>query len=209
MAKHSIPRALLLITASTLSLTAVGCADPQSRYDAFQARTVDLRSSDAGAVAPGERFDFSGRYLLALAITISSDSPLLFACDVSVASDLTTLDLQLRPLSTDSDAEPRTPVGDTFGARALPYAEDGTFSADLGEVTAPGRANPISGSTIVANVSISASTHRAVGDLPNLFCGQASGMVNMPLTLDLAGSTFGAIETTSFTDAQPLTQCPE
>ena len=93
------------------------------------------------------------------------------------------------PLSTDADAIPREPVGDRVDVAAVPYREDGSFAADLGEVTVPGRANPISGTDIVATVVIEVSALPKKDDLPVRFCGSVSGMVSVPLPLDLAGSS--------------------
>ena len=191
-----------------LLLAALGCVDPKARYDAFLERTASMRGRDAGMAATGERFDFSGHYLLALSTTLAPGEPILFGCDVNVAPDLSTLELSFQPLTTDADAMPREPVGDSLDTGAIPYAEDGSFSVDLGEVTVPGRANPISGSDIVADVTLTATAFPMTADLPMYFCGQATGMVSVPLALDLTGSTIGAVETASFTDVEPLAACP-
>lgn len=189
---------------------ALGCIDPDARYDAFIDRTEGMRGGqDAGMVEPGERFDFGGQYLLALSTTLAPGEPILFACDVSVADDLETLELSIQALTTDADAMPRAPTGDSLHTGAVPYAEDGSVSVDLGEVTVPGDANPISGSDIVATVAITATAHMMTDELPMYFCGQVTGMVSVPLALDLAGSTLGAIETDSFADAEPLGACPD
>lgn len=195
-------------TLLALLLTAAGCPDPQARYDAFLERTADMRNPDAGMIMPGERFDFSGQYLAALAITIDPGKPILLGCDARVASDLSSVDLTFQPLSSDSDPQPREPVGESFGASEVPYTEEGTFKAELGEVTVPGRANPISGSDIVAEVTLEASARHGSGEDPDLFCGQVSGMVRVPITLDLAGSTLGAVAAESFSGVEPLTRCP-
>jgi hypothetical protein len=192
-----------------LALTAGGCVDPHERYDAFLERSASMRGHDAGTVAPGERFDFSGHYLSALSTTLAPGQSILFACDIEVASDLTALDLTFQPLATDADASPREPVGEPIVARAVAYMEDGSFSADLGEVTVPGRANPISGSDIVASVVIDAAAHAQNDELPVYFCGQASGMVTVPLAFDLAGSTIGAVAADDVSAAQPLPRCPD
>jgi hypothetical protein len=201
-------KSFLRASAAWLVLAALGCVDPDGRYDAFIERTADMRrGEDAGRVEPGERFDFSGQYLLALSTTIAPGQPILFACDVSVAADLETLELSIQALTTDADPAPRTETGDPLEVAAVPYAEDGSFDADLGEVTVPGNANPISGSDIVATVAITATAH-PMNELPMYFCGDATGMATVPLELDLAGSTLGAVETESFTDAEPLAACP-
>ncbi|HKU43650.1 MAG TPA: hypothetical protein VJR89_36075 [Polyangiales bacterium] len=191
-----------------LLLTAAGCTDPQARYDAFLERSAEMRAGDAGTIQPGERFDFSGSYLAALSITIDPSQPILLGAEVSVASDLSSLDLTFQPLSTDRDPQPRMPVGESFGVDDIAYSAEGTFQAELGEVTVPGRANPISGSDIVATVTISASARQGAGDEPDLFCGQVSGMARVPIALDLTGSSMGAVAAESFSGVEPITRCP-
>lgn len=207
MNAHPSPCALRILV-GTLVLGALGCVDPGERYDAFLERTAAIRDKDSGMVEPGDRFDWGGRYLLALSTSLSPTKPLLFTLDAEVSDDLTTIDLTFQPLTTDGDEEPRTAIGDAFSVDALPYATDGTFSADLGEVTVPGRANPITGSDIVATVQLIASTHAGDSGTGGVVCGQVTGMVSVPLALDLAGSTFGAVLTDEPQDVQPLLGCP-
>lgn len=195
----------LALLFGAMSLTA--CVDPGARYDDFIERTADLRGRDAGMVEPTERFDWSGRYLLALSTVLAPDQPLLFAVDVEVSSDLELATLELQPLTTDDDDEPRTPIGDRIVLEDVPYDAEGTLSADLGEVTVPGRANPITGSDIVASVQLSARTRAETDDEPSLFCGEVEGMVIEPLSYDLAGSTFGAVPTDDAPSAEPLLRC--
>lgn len=192
----------------TLVLSALGCVDPQERYDAFIERTAQIREMDSGMVAPGDRFDWSGRYLLALSTSLSPTKPLLFTLDAEVSEDLTSIDLVFQPLTTDVDDEPRTAIGDAFNVDDLPYASDGTFEADLGEVTVPGRANPITGSDIIATVQLMASTQASDSGAGGLLCGQVTGMVSVPLALDLAGSTFGAVPADQPDGVEPLLGCP-
>lgn len=196
------------------------CVDPDGRYEDFIERTADMRRGgqaapdgglDAGDAAQQSvaRFDFSGTYLLALSTTLAPDAPLLLACDVTVAEDLNSIDLVLQPLTTDMDAMPRERIGDSIRVDAVPYAEDGSFSVDFGEVAVPGRANPISGADIVAAVAITARANPMTGELPVHFCGEAGGMVLAPLAFDLTGSTFGAVATDDLTAAEPLPACPD
>jgi hypothetical protein len=99
-------------------------------------------------------------------------------------------------------------VGDALEVADIEYEEDGTFSADLGDVSVPGRANPITGSDIVANVQLTASTRAAADDQPDVFCGQVTGMVTAPIKLDLSGSSFGAVATDDEASSDPLLRCP-
>jgi len=185
-----------------------GCVDPEDRYAVFLERTAEMRNRDSGPVEPTDRFDWSGRYLLALSTVLGPDQPLLFAVGAEVSSDLSTADLELQPLTTDDDDEPRTAVGQSFQLNDIAYEMDGTFSVDLGEVAVPGRANPITGSDIVARVQLVARTLAGGEDRDGIFCGEVSGMVVRPLTYDLAGSTFGAVLAEQLEDATPWLRCP-
>jgi hypothetical protein len=184
------------------------CVDPGARYADFIERTAGERGRDASVSEPSDRFDWSGRYLLALSTTLAPDSPLLFAVDAQLSDDLARIELELQPLTSDEDDEPRTPVGERFSVRDIAYEEDGTFSADLGRVAVPGRANPITGSDIVADVQLSARTLDTEGE-PAIFCGEVAGMVAEPVALDLSGSTFGAVQTEDEHAAEPLLSCDD
>lgn len=185
-----------------------GCVDTEARYQDFLDRTGELRVMlDAGPVS-AERVDFSGDYLLALSTVVSPDAPILFATRAQVSSDLATVALELQPLATDTSEPPRAPVGEPIVAPEAPYAPDGTFEADLGTVQVPGAANPITGSDITATVRIRGLA-RPDGAAGYFFCGEALGMVTVPLALDLAGSSFGAVPSPDVQDAVPLLACPE
>jgi hypothetical protein len=194
--------------AITLAFAAVACTDPEARYDAFIARTQDMRGIDAGMIESGDRFDWSGHYVLALSTTLAADLPLVFAVDAEVASDLTRVSLHVQPLTVADDDEPRTPVGEVIDVEDIEYLEDGSFGADLGEVVVPGRANPISGAEITARVMLVATAQAPDGGASATFCGQVSGMVIAPLRFDLAGSTFGAVLSEDDVAADPPLRCP-
>lgn len=185
-----------------------GCTNTGGRYEDFGDRTADLRTgaADAGSGA-AERVDFSGNYLMAMSTVLSPDKPLLFAAEAEVEPDLSTVTLHLQPLATDAAPEPRARVGDPITIDA-PYGEDGSFTPDLGEIAVPGSANPISGSDIAAQVQLRAIA-RTDGNGGYLLCGDATGMVTMPLQLDLAGSTLTAVPTDDVTTAEPLLSCPD
>lgn len=206
----SAARTGLLAWIGCACVLAGGCVDPQSRYDDFLERSADQRSRDSGrpTPTPGERFDFGGQYLASLVTTLAPGVPILFACEVEVAGDLESVELRFQPLATDSDAMPREPVGASFGSGPAPYREDGSFVAELGEVTVPGRANPISGSDIVATVTIEASAREMEGELPTHFCGDVRGMVSVPLELDLAGSSMFGVAADDLGAVEPLVSCP-
>ena len=198
-----------LWVAGVVLLFPAGCIDTQARYDAFLARSANMRAADSGVVVQGDRFDFSGRYLFALETTLAPGSALLFQVDATVASDLSTFELVVQPLTTDMNASPRTLVGDVATYPDIAYAEDGSFELDFGEASVPGAANPISASDIVSDVQLTGTAIAADNQHPALLCGKAGGMVTVPITVDLAGSTFGAVRTDDIAHAELLTHCPQ
>ncbi len=200
-------RALLLALAVLSSATA-SCADPKGRYDAFLARTSDQRiAAGDGGPAPSERFDFSGRYLLALKTPIAPATPLLLRVDATVSSDLTKIAFVFQPLATDQAPQPRAAVGSSIQIEGVAYDAQGSFDADLGQVAVPGSANPISGSDITATVQLRGTALHA-GGAP-LLCGSASGNVTSPIMLNLAGSQFGAVPAQDPAGVELVTGCPE
>lgn len=197
-----------LLALLLLDLAFTGCVDPQSRFESFVARTSDARKAkDAGRTSDGERFDWSGRYLLALEAPVAPSTPLLFRLDAAVAADLTRVDLGIQPLASDMSATPRTAVGVEVNVKGAAYDERGHFDAKIPEISVPGSANPISGADIIASVELMGTALQANGK--PVLCGSASGQVTLPIMLDLAGSVFGALKTDDPVAATVLTRCPE
>jgi hypothetical protein len=211
--EHSHPirrRAPAWLVLCCASAVLSACADPRGRYDAFLERTAGQRSSatDAGGLpSPGQRFDFSGRYLLALQTQIAPATPLLFRLDASVSTDLAQIAFVAQALTTDQAPEPRMLVGSPVRVEGISYSTQGRFEADLGEVMVPGSANPISGSDIAASVQLQGGALRSHGAA--VLCGGASGKVTVPISLDLSGSQFGAVLAQDPANVTPLTHCPD
>jgi hypothetical protein len=189
------------LTFALLALSASGCPDPQGRFDEFGERYDAINDNEGGA-PPSEGCtppatapvvgEADGQYLFTLSVTLNPK--LAFAIDVALTTkasgDQLLVDLTLQPICGFADAgcELRTePVGDTFSFTDLPVNADGTFTWDFGEVTLVGDANPISGSDIVATLSLIGGL---CAESPAFFCGDVVGASSVPFELDLAGSTF-------------------
>lgn len=188
-----------------------GCTSPDSeeRYNQFYEATEDMRSLD-GSTGSGVVTDFSGLFYLSLSTTIDPDKPLNFATTVVVEDGL--IDFSFQPLKTDTlltgdvREDARTPAGDPIIVEDVPFADDGTFAADMGEVTMNGDANLISGRDIRAVLQLAGRV-----DAVDFFCGTVSGDVVFPIPLPLEGSTFGAILVTDgdlFSVTEPAVACP-
>lgn len=188
-----------------------GCdtPDPQGEFDNFGERTRDDRVVADMSFNNGQQIDFSGTYLLGI-VSLLSPTPILLETEVSVNENFE-IDFVFQPVKTDVDAQsgtpradPRTPVGDEIPVSGVQLQEDGTFVVDLGEVSVGGEANPISGSDIIANITLNGSVQS-----PTFFCGTASGNVFEPIMLPLDGSTMGAValEGAAITEVMPAGSC--
>jgi hypothetical protein len=194
-----------------LALAASGCPDPQGRFDEFGERYDAINNNEGGAppsegcaddaTAPAVG-EADGQYLFTLSVTLNPK--LAFAIDVGVTTkasgDQLLVDLVLQPLSAEDQT---TAVGEPFAFADLPVAADGTFSWDFGEVTLVGAANPISGSDIVATLSLNGGL---CAESPAFFCGDVVGASSVPFELDLSGSTF-TFQKYEGTIPSPLINC--
>ena len=175
-------------------------AAPDASTEPGGADTVDAPhdTGDPTVVVPAPPPE--GTFFAGLATSLAPGAPLLFLLGVDPGA-AGTLDLTLQPLAVAD----RKPVGPPITALGVELTGGTTFVADLGTISIPAAANPISGTPIAATVTL----HGTVRDAATL-CGSVSGMVTSPLTATLTGSTFGAIKVASVTalPADPLTACP-
>jgi hypothetical protein len=205
----------------TLVICALACSgcgpDTQGKFDRFVDDTQEQRDAaqqtrDVG----GALADVSGTFLFALAPSLSPATPLQFIATntIEIAPDgsSATLNMVLQPLSLNvgSTTEPREPVGEPIEILGIEVDAGGAFALESlgdGPVMVTGAANPITGSDIVAELSLMG----AIQD-EDLMCGTAAGQVTSPLVADLAGSTFGSqrIESTDAASLPaPVVECPE
>lgn len=203
-----------LVGAVGLVLTASGCPSPDvaGKYERFNEETKDDRvipdvpemevptppmppmpgtgggDTESGGPQP---LDIDGVYLVAVSTVVEPSLPLQFLADVDAELDLEgngTITIEFQPLSLDpmSTTEPREEVGDslTIDSDVAAYA----FEMPFGVIEVTGEANPITGSPIESDITLSAN----IVSVDN-WCGTADGEVLSPLQLPLAGSTFGAM----------------
>ncbi len=199
-------RTALSILALLATPVLVGCPNPNSEFDEFVKRQAAIDMSvnmpDQG---PSKIFDVTGHFLLAVSTTLDPSRPLQFLTDVTLVQtgSTATIAMQAQALRVAD----RGPTGGIISVAAQPVAADGTFSIPFGVQMVSGDANPITGSDIVADLTLKGVTRSA-----NRLCGDITGMVIMPLALDLAGSTWGAIRiapgTTGAALPAPDSTCP-
>ncbi len=184
-----------------LLVVAAGCPSPdaEGKYDRFNDQTQDQRDLPMAVDLPpfdptdtdGEAIDVDGVYLLAIDTIIAPGLPLQFLADVDGELDAElngTVMLTIQPLSLDpqSTTDPREEVGDSIVVDADVVA--GAFTVVFGETMVTGAANPITGSDIVADLSLESSIRSA-----DAWCGDAVGEVLSPIMAPIDGSTFAAI----------------
>lgn len=207
-------RAHLSPTLASLSLAAVlasGCPDPEARLEEFlegskAERDLPPPKDDLGSTLA----DISGVFLFGLDPVINPGLPLQFLCTTTLTPDgagggLLTMSMQPLSLDKGSTTSPRQPVGEALLLEDIPVSPDGAFSIDLGEVMVTGAANPITGSDIVAVLTVGGF----IQDM-DFFCGKANGTLTAPFEISLDNSTFGAVRVTGI-DALPETfalKCP-
>ena len=184
--------------AAALVLPAVlgGCPspDPQAKFDGFLEDTKEERDEFLSQKmdVSGALADISGTHLFALAPSISPTTPLQFIATVTL--DITptggTMNIEFQPLSLNvgSTTEPRMFVGEILTLPVTEVDAAGAFAIDLGEVSVVGDANPITGSDIVAMMTMEGAIQSA-----DLWCGTVGGAVSVPANIDLTNSTFAAV----------------
>ena len=207
-------------TATALALAVLtGCPSPdvEGKHDRFLDDTEDEReeAQNVKMDVGGTLADVTGTFLFALDTVVQPGTPLQFIATTTFTPDGAggTIGFDLQPLSLEqgSVTTPREPVGDLINVEPVPVDEGGSFEiGSLGTLMVTGMANPITGSDIVAEVSL---TGNILSE--DIYCGQAAGMVTEPLPLELAGSTFAALridatDPASLPDENTiLLRCPE
>ncbi|MGB1274282.1 MAG: hypothetical protein ACPG77_00925 [Nannocystaceae bacterium] len=87
-----------------------------------------------------------------------------------------------------STTEPRLFVGDVISFTDIEVKDDGSFFIDFGNTTLVGEANPITGTEIVATLTMNGFIQSE-----DFICGLVNGMLLAPVENTLDGSTFGAV----------------
>ncbi len=189
--------------AASLALLAPGCADPEADFNDFEDRYYEqfpkasvpeggIEAGDGGEAGvnpkcpltpctpPGDG-EIDGQYLFGLSANIGKTLPFLFKTDVTVKDGKVTLVLQ--PLDR---ADRMTEVGDTITIGPIDIS-NGVFYSELDMVTLIGKANPLTGSDVLADVQVCGS----MCGVETFYCGDMTGTVLEPLQgQSLMGSTF-------------------
>lgn len=185
-----------------ISFAAIGCADPGARFGEFTDRVIDGSVTTIDASPLDEIPDITGDFLLAADPAPFPGSFFRFQATSTMTrtGDDVTVQLDFQPL----DRMTGEPVGDAIPAtpRMAPVSTTGEFEVRVMGVV-PGEGNAISGTPVTIDLMVMATIRTE-----DYFCGLLNGGVVAPLTLDLNGSTFGAIRIPDGADVNDLTPIP-
>lgn len=173
--------------------------------------TEFIEPEDCGCEPPA--FDPVGVYFLAISATLDREKPLFVETTVVAEGDGYAVTFQ--PLATDEAinddgsttprANPRVPVGSPIAGTNVSIGTDGTFAATAADITVVGDANPLTGRDIRGTINLSGrfpetSFPEGTTRSSDGVCGDVTGEIVEPLTLNLNGSTFAMVR---IDDADP------
>lgn len=204
--------AAVLLTTS-VAVAVAGCPNPEQtfedfgeRYAALDPSTVSVSTGPApDCVLPEVGGAVDGTYVFALSpgqLPVVEKKPLLFTGQVTIVEGGAGVEvnIKLTPLGTpyrNDDAIPDLdPVGPEADLGNFAIGADGTFVADLPEISVDGRANPVSPGELVATVTlrgqICANENEDAAVKVGFFCGSVEGVVTEPtdITLEAAKNNF-------------------
>lgn len=189
-----------------------GCPDTEGKFNDFQDRyevihpttsSASTSGSGGGCAAPAAG-ELDGPYVFALSASLDPPNPVLFDAQITSADGATGLELSFVLQALDAK-DRMTKVGESFPLGPFVVAADGTFEADFPPLAVVGTANPISGSDLEADVSLSGTVCGASGVL----CGALNGNVTKPTDIALDGSSFAfePLDAPGSYPAQPTLNC--
>ncbi|XXY54100.1 hypothetical protein WME91_23510 [Sorangium sp. So ce269] len=188
---------LALASALPFASLLLGCADPEGRFNDFQARDTTIREEQAsggggsdgsggggGSCLP-EAGAPDGDFLFSLSAYLNPQAPIVFLSTLTSEARDGGLSISLSFQALEA-ADRKTPTGTAVDVGPYEVSADGQFIAELPTIVVPGNANPISGSELEATITLSG----ALCAPTDFVCGDVTGTVTRPLSLDLKGSTF-------------------
>lgn len=183
----------------------MACADPGARLGDFEKRVVDANTDTVDAEVLTSIPDVSGDFLLALNPSAFPGSLFKFRANVELidgTTDEPKIRLQLFPLDARNNVE----IGEAIATdpEIMPVSMTGEFTGAVRAET-PGKTNPVSGTALTVDMTLRGIIRNA-----DHFCGAADGQVVAPFTLDMNGSSFGAVRIPvdgSANDVEPAGSC--
>lgn len=196
------PASVSFLTTAVMTLGVVGCPDPDATYQRFLDDTkADRVGAGEAIVGEGIRDIGDATFFLTIRPTVFAANPLIFRA-TTTALEYTgdggaLVSLAIDPLVADVPQaqgceEPRTPAPshplDTDGNATIyvndvVISPDGEFTIAFGEQLVHGCANAISGSDILATLTLTGITRSK-----DRFCGTMDGALIRPYSLALEGT---------------------
>lgn len=167
----------------------IGCADPRGRLDDFAGRVTDANTNRVDAEVLTSIPDITGNHLFALSASAFPAQLYKFRAEVTLidgTGDEPKISFTLHPLDARNNVEIDAPIShDPDPIDVSPTT--GEWEAHIVAVI-PDKANPVSGSEVTVDMTLFGVIRSR-----DHFCGTADGDVVDPFTLNLDGSTFGAV----------------
>jgi hypothetical protein len=208
-------RRVAVLLAAPAWLVNAGCADPNGRFQEFEARRTAQQSANAAGAtepaggaggvdeaggaengckppAPGV---VHGLALLALETTTTPGSAILFFGEVETPEldGATAVKYSYKALDA---SDRRTEVGQPLLVGPYAIANDGSFDAPTGSSTLPGSANAIlPGVEITSELTL----HGRICEVSDFYCGSVTGTVTAPIQGPTTGQ-FGLLLVPSIDD---------
>jgi len=190
LSRYRTAKVLSTMPSLLLALLA-GCPDPGAAFDEYAGRVPDAKALPEGCPAPTGPVltplpNLNGEALFALKIAALGSTPPVQAVatlNMTVTGATGEMDLSLKLLK----ASDRTPGSAApIAVNDIVVSPEGQFCIELGTLNIPNESNPLgSGDARAEDVFL-------VGNIKSmdLSCGDATGMITMPSTISLSGSTF-------------------
>jgi len=197
-----------LLLAGIVGSSAVGCPDPDGRFDDFEDRVPDAAVVETIDAMPLDMLpDVTGQFYVAFNPSVAPDLVIHFIVDYTLTKNgdgTGTIDMS----TTALDAMTRMPVGPTSMLNDIAVSTAGEFAPTYDNLLLPATANPLTGAELLLDLNLSAKILDA-----DSTCGVAgAGSTVVVPAVPLVGSTFGGQRITPGTLGAalpvPITHCP-
>jgi hypothetical protein len=197
-----------------------GCVDPAADFDDFNKRLEardrrhaaeeEMTGTADGGCAELPASAIEGSYYFTYRPKVAEDTPILALFEITARDPAATgafeLDVLFKPVAL---ADKKTPVG-MASPGVMKVKADGSFTIDDFAIFIPGAANPILEDTDFEAVVHLSGTLCGKAEMPLAsFCGDGLGELQVPVTVNLDGSSFGALRLAGDAIPLPLGSCAE
>jgi hypothetical protein len=199
-----------------------GCVDPAGDFDDFGDRleardrrhaaeeAEEMHGTADGGCSTVTGAMLEGRYYFTFRPSVASDTPILALFDITPRAPAANGDLEadvvFKPVAL---ADGKTPVG-MASPGVMKLKADGSFRIDEFAIFIAGAADAVVPDTDLKAVANLSGTVCGDGEKPLAsFCGTTLGELTDPVTVNLDGSTFGALRLSGDTIPEPAGSCAE